>query len=380
MLDLLVIAGLAAFCFGVIPVVGAVLARASWRSFRHRFEALRAVPLATWGKAERSRPAGERFRLYGDLESVSDDDRLWVRNADITACVDMKSAQLYLLPAASADSENADRQAADYSLQRIRWKRLPFLTEGVRVFVGGDLVWHGEQPIFASTPECPCIVILYEGGDDDLLVRTIVSGRPYGEYWNALSPFGVAAGVFGELVLAAAYANRPAFSLSMAGALVAALMPLYPLLPPALPIISIQKRLWQRGRRYRSWQDLATLPLRHLDPAQTEVSLGDSWTYRLEILDDAQFRSNQESCPPLLIPDEREDSGAWHVYTARATDGKPGHPDPGVLNAVFPGPCKTMARRCARRARSLELRAVVFYALGILLNAALAFLLISSFL
>ncbi|MDR0452826.1 MAG: hypothetical protein LBH15_07260 [Treponema sp.] len=399
----------AAFWYGIVPIIGAFLVRRTWRHFRRRFEELRLRPLLDYA-AYRHGGEGE-YRFIGGFESVTDGRTLWIKGAELTVPVALTGAQTYVLPM-PPDSESgagdtglpfggegaslkpAAGKAVHESFdpgketpQRIKWEQLTSLTEGARVFVGGALVLTDDRLTFASTREKPLMVIFYDGPDRSLTVRTIRAGRRGNEYWNSLTPYALALGVFCQLVMVLVYMQRPFFQLAVIAAFAAMFLPLFPLIPPGLVFTVIYRNLWWRGRVYRACRDMVRLPLRYFSGSELRGVLpgGEEYAglgYRTL---GGELRAKVESGEiPLLIPEKEAGKNArWYVFgvPGRAGTGDtpvggkdvpPPLPSPPrdvfAPFAAVPGNPEKLARIFNRRAYILEIVSWALLLAGIGLN------------
>ncbi|MDR2900161.1 MAG: hypothetical protein LBV20_01395, partial [Treponema sp.] len=92
-------------------MIAAFFVRRNWRNFRLRFDNLRLSSLLNYKLYQEDQSRGKEFRFLGGLESITDDETLWVRNHDITIPVDLKHAHIYLLP-------NTEEERTSFSVSR----------------------------------------------------------------------------------------------------------------------------------------------------------------------------------------------------------------------------------------------------------------------
>lgn len=373
---MLVIIMIALWWYALIPVLGAFFIRRSWRRFRRRFDDLRLVPLLdyrlyTTADLERQ----PSFRFLGGFESVSDDRVLWVRSESLTVSVDLSGVQLYVLPSAENPKGNWDSEIQ--APQRIRWKDIAALAEGAQVFIGGRLCERDGKRLFCNFSDEKLIVLFYEGSDRSLTVRAIQAGRQANEYWNPLTPYSLAAGMFSQLTLFITYLPRPAYRIDALAALLAVFGPLFPLLPPALLFTAAYRRLWRRARLLRVYRDWARLPLRHVNLEASEGKLPDGQRYGWVALKELPPGEGGQR-PPLLLPERRTVGGWWYVFGSlpekmdKKSSPSPALPypeeprDPMAVYACFGGNPVELAKGYNRRAHLLELGAVLIFSAGIL--------------
>ncbi|MDR3303501.1 MAG: hypothetical protein LBS86_03730, partial [Treponema sp.] len=314
MSDLLVIALFAVFWYGLVPVIGAFITRASWRRFRRRFDALRLCPMLDYATYERySRelsPEGGRFRFIGGFESITSNQAsrtaptLWIRAHNLTIPVGLLNARIYLLPL--TEQEGREDQSTLIP-QRIRWDRVSTLTEGARVFVGGMLALRDDRLMFVATRENPLILIFYDGDDRSLTIRAIRAGRHKNEYWNRVTPYAFILGVFTQLIIALSFLARPAFRFTAVAACIALFIPLFPVVPPGVLFTVVYQRLWRRARRFRAYRDIARLPLKY---CANRLPDGERYgaSSPTALPDDA------EGHIPILIPASRRKKDGWYIF------------------------------------------------------------------
>lgn len=373
---------IAVFWYGVVPILGAFKVRATWRAFRKRFDDLRLAPILDYRSSRSPLAEGADFRFFGGFESVAD-DTLWVRGPNLTVPVDIGNTKIFLLPAAEDESpDEAEREPL-----RIRWREVSALSEGVRVFVGGRARRVAGRLRFADDKDAPLLVILYDGSERSMVYRSIRAGRQTNEYWNPVTPFALAAGIFSQLVVTLLYSTRPAFGSVISAALAAAIVPFLPLVPPGLLFLAAYKRLWTDARRLRSLRDIARLPLKHFDPGaeRRETRLPDGSRYG-EIRMDTTERGRYAGTIPDIPSIEPRSSGVvWHCYGVLigkdgddAPTGLAQPEDPSAVFAAVPGEPENLARRFSAGARIREIAAAAALMTGITLNALFMYFLIEA--
>lgn len=360
-------------------MVGAFVIRRSWRRFRRRFDDLRLVPLLDYRlytTADLERQAS--FRFLGGFESVSDDQILWVRNESLTVPVDLSGVRLYVLP--TVENFEGTWDAEIQAPQRIRWKDISALAEGAQVFIGGRLCERNGKRLFCDFPNEKLIVLFYEGSERSLTFRAIQAGRQANEYWNPLTPYSLAVGIFSQLTLFISYLPRPAYRINAITALIAVFGPLFPLLPPALLFTALYRRLWRRARLLRVYRDWVRLPLRQVDLKAAEGKLPDGERYGWVALKELPPVEGGKR-PPLILPEKRTFGGWWYVFgrfpdkqDKKSSPGPtlpyPEEPrDPMAVYACFGGNPVELAKTYNRRAHLMELGAVAIFSVGIISEA-----------
>jgi hypothetical protein len=364
------------FFYGLVPVAGAFAGRHVWRQFRRYFDDLRLRPTLDYGVYRGLQGGGGTFRFIGGFESITDGHTLWVRSETLTIPVSLRGAQTYMLPMQEQNSFSGAFDPGEEAPERIRWDRVSTLAEGVKVFVGGSLVFQDDRWIFAAAGETPLLVIFYDGPDQSLTVRAIRAGRHRNEYWNPITPYSLALGALCLIAMAGSFLSRPAFRLTAITALIAVFTPLFPLIPPGILCTVLYRRLWWRARIFRANRDLVRLPLKYLPQGEGSCRLpGGEWygVYRRDSLPE-----EARNALPLLILDEgKRKKEGWYVFGAfpgPAGDGEiPSEPkDPFATFGILPGKPETLARRYTARAYTLEIIAWLVLLAGIGLNVFFA--------
>jgi hypothetical protein len=402
---LLVILALAAFWYGVVPVIGAFFTRRAWRHFRRRFNELRLRPLLDYA-AYRHGGEGE-YRFTGGFESVTDGRTLWIKGEELTVPVALGGAQTYVLPmplesgggrpglfpdGKGVSGKSSGKKAIHENFdpgketpRRVKWEQLTSLTEGAKVFIGGSLVFTHDRLGFASTRENPLMVIFYDGPDRSLAIQAIRAGRQGNEYWNSLTPYSFALGVFSQLIMILTYIQRPVFQLTVITAFAAMFIPLFPLIPPGLVFAVFYRKLWWRARVYRAYRDMVRLPLRYFAGPGLRGVLPGGEEYaglNYQTLPE-ELRVKIESGEiPLLIPESEAGKNArWYVFgvPCRAGTGKPADKAEEALPAppqdafapyaAIPGNPEELAPLFNRKAYILEIVSWALLLAGIALNA-----------
>jgi hypothetical protein len=324
----------------------------------------------------------QEYRFLGKIESLTDTSLVWVKNEEVTVCVEVKNALIYLLPPNTAETA---------ALQRVQWNKLTVLDEGVKVFIGGSLVPEKNIKVFSSTKDRPLIIILYEGDDREFVIRTIQAGRQVNEYWNPVTPFSLTIGVFCQLYIVALYSARPAYYFTALLALIVLFGPLFPFLPPGVLCTSAYRRFWEKARYYRACRDVIRLPLYHLLPESSSGVLPDGTVYgyavysqlpsplpiNVQILPSIQTPSG--SLFHMYSPIKPEKGEQWYWFGAfPALDtSKPEMPaDPMAIYAIFPGHPVKLSEKCVRQAHHLEILAGLSLVAGILMNCCCIALLV----
>ena len=209
------------------------------------------------------------FKFSGSIESITDGHTLWVRGDDLTIPVSLLKTKCYLLP-------KHEGEGLPEAPEHMRWNRISTLTEGSKVFIGGRLKIHENRYNFVQSKENPLVVIFYSCSDTELPGTVIRAARTRNEYWNGITPASLVIGALILIYIAAFFIDRPAFRLTVIGALTACFIPVLPIFPPGFIFTSLYRRLTWDARKMRAEHDLARF---NLAPGSTE-RLADFFAFR----------------------------------------------------------------------------------------------------
>ncbi|MBU0936560.1 MAG: hypothetical protein KKI09_08210 [Spirochaetes bacterium] len=255
------------FC---IPIIGALAVRKKWRDFRALvFEAALLPRLSAETVFRNCLQDGQKaadssgrqiglFSAYGTIDAIGPESRLWLRIPDATCSVFMNSVPVYLLSGIRDETITAVDPETDV-VESLKWKSLPSIPQGARLFVAGSLVQCDGTLCFQNMPEQPLLVILHDGIDEYVLPRAIIAGRHRNEYWNSLTQVSLAIGILLiSILLTGGFSGR---SLVFVRALniTLAFTPVLVVLPPGFLLFFLYRRLWISARRYRAERDIARL-------------------------------------------------------------------------------------------------------------------------
>jgi hypothetical protein len=262
--------------YGIIPIAGALFSRYKWRRFRSRFNKLRRCTLLDY-RLYRQLPdcgnANTLFRFTGEIESITDGRTLWVRGKDMTIPVSLEKTKCFLLPIQDGEAPEAP--------EPIRWNTVCTLTEGAKVFIGGQVKMQNNRLNFCSAKEEPLMVIFYNCPDDNLPVAIISGARKHTEYWNSLTPISLIFGALALIYIAASLLGRPAFHITVISAIVAIFIPILPVFPPGFLLTFLYRRLSWNARKLRANWDLTRFGLLP-NPSQQTTSRFAFHTYVIE--------------------------------------------------------------------------------------------------
>jgi len=191
---------------------------------------------------------GGIFRFSGGIESITDGHTLWVKGEDMTIPVSLDKTKCYLLPVQEGEMPQAPEQ--------IRRNTVCTMTEGTKVFIGGQVKMQNNRLSFCSTKDETLMVIFYNCSDEDLPAGIISGARAQNDYWNNLTPASVISGALALIYMAASLLGRPAFRLTVISAIIAVFIPILPVLPPGLLFTNLYNRLIWKTRKLRAKEDL----------------------------------------------------------------------------------------------------------------------------
>jgi len=247
---LLAILFIVAFWYGLVPFAGGFLNRYKWRRFRNRYNDMRLSPLLDYRQYRQLGKEGGIFRFSGNIESITDSHTLWVRGDDLTIPVSLSKTKCFLLPIHEGDK-------LPEAPEQIRWNRVSTLTEGSKVFIGGQLETHDNRLNFVSSKEQPLVVIFYNCPDAELSSAIIRSARTRNDYWNNITPISIAIGAATLIYIAASLLGRPAFRFTVISVLISVFIPILPIFPPGFLFTVMYRRLSWNARKLRAYWDLA---------------------------------------------------------------------------------------------------------------------------
>ena len=256
-----------------VPLAGGYYIRYKWRKFRTQFVGMMLSPLLDYRRYRQADSEGKVFRFMGEIESITNTHTLWVKGKDLTIPVllepESDSHNGDLIKQKDANGNAAPVKAKCYLLpkhdgegeqdapEQIRWNRVSTLSEGIKVFAGGELKMHSNRLIFSSSKEKPLTVVFYSCPDDKLTEGIIRAARTRNEYWNSLTPISLAVGALSLIYIASMYLNRPAYFLYFICAFAAVFIPIFPFLPPGILFTVLYRRFSWYSRRQRIHSDLA---------------------------------------------------------------------------------------------------------------------------
>ncbi|GMO48706.1 MAG: hypothetical protein Ta2G_04790 [Termitinemataceae bacterium] len=222
-------------CFAILPLFGEILRRNKWHKFRKNFKYYTSMPFLNYEILRKVMNQNENslYRFSGGFDSITDDNVMWLQSeANFTVPIPLKNALIYIL--------------YDDELRSIRWNKISTLTTGAKVFAGGNLLGGGGHPV----------IIFYECSEKELEHAVLYAGRQKSEYFNPITPYSLIAGIFFLLYIAFNFYGRPAYRLTVTGAILAMFSPMFPHLPPGLLLTFLHRKLMAKANKLRLLKDL----------------------------------------------------------------------------------------------------------------------------
>jgi hypothetical protein len=389
--------------YGIIPGLGAFMIRAQWFGFRKRLTTASLLPMAdnTAKHTQKSKYLG-RFRLFGTLEAIQGDDRVWISGSDFSVAADLKKTSVYLLSSfphglPAAEKDRVEPRFPDEQPSCIPWEKIFSLPSGIQVFISGSLFAEEGRFHFKNQPTDPLLVVIFDGNKELLLERSIWSARQKNEYLNQFTPVSLVCGSLSLLLIAfllsrlidfslpAFHYYSLSFSIPTLLALTLSLFPIIYLLPPGVGLYFLYRHFWKRARYLRAERDLLKLPLRYLDMHALEKtesvgSLPDGEKYIMlrkskhQAGNDPLFRTTVpvRDCSLKTDVEKEPDFYFFGSPGGKSLLKKPDDPMGEVIS--IPGNPYRLAAACQKKAIQVGLLSAFFMFVGLVLNLTLIFL------
>lgn len=266
--------------FGLIPGIGAFFTRSRWRLFRRRVAESSLYPFLSYSDLSRRGDFLGRYRVFGQLEAIQGENRIWVNNGSFTVEADLRQAKLYFLPsfsgaARSLPVERLQEEVPDEQTALVDWNQINTLPAGTQMYIAGQLHCQEEQAVFRSQGKDPLLVVLYDGQRNTIVQRAVWGGRQKNEYWNQFTVASLLTGSFCMLLLAYIFMRSSPSRLPVLFSLSLAFFPILGVLPPGFVLYYLYRFFWKRARLLRAERDLLRLPLRYY-PESEGVEAGKS--------------------------------------------------------------------------------------------------------
>jgi hypothetical protein len=300
------------------------------------------------------------FRFTGEIESINEGSTLWVKGNDLTIPVSLEKTKCFLLPKHEGDE-------IPEAPEQIRWNRASTLTEGVKVFIGGQLKIQDNRLSFITTKETPLIVIFYNCPETELTSTIIRAARTRNDYWNSLTPISLFIGALSLIYIAYSLLNRPAFRMTVISSLVAVFVPILPIIPPGLLLTFVYRRFMWHSQKTRAYRDLTRLPLRYLRQGAENCILGTGEKYGFLKFNSLPVPEINSLIPETLKEDKKQE---WYFFGVLEKNEKMPVKsiDPFVSYGILPASIVLHSYRYAVRTYTLEVFAWIILGLGIIFN------------
>ncbi|WP_076489143.1 hypothetical protein [Alkalispirochaeta americana] len=233
----------ALFFYLLLPGAGAFWVRRRWRRFRHAVSRGASLPLLLSDTHQEG-----WYQLFGRLESLQGEDLLWLDSGAGSVGVVVEDTPLFLFPGRGRGARRPKEPP-----KAVFWHEMLALAEGTQFYVAGIARQESGQMVFRQRQGIFPLIIMYEGSPQGLLKRVIWAGRQRNEYWNAVTPGALTGGFLAQLLVA--LAALPVAPEAARFAIVLALVPLTPLMPPGAGGYYLYRKVWEEARRRRAIRD-----------------------------------------------------------------------------------------------------------------------------
>jgi hypothetical protein len=368
--------------FGLIPGIGAFFVRSRWRLFRRRIAESSLYPFLNYSDLSRTGDFLGRYRVFGHLEAIQGENRIWINNGSFTVEADLTQAKLYFLPSFSAGTrtvpiERLQEEVPDEQPALVSWNQIFSLPAGTQMFIAGQLYSEEGRAVFRSQGKDPLLVVLYDGQRNTIVQRAVWGGRQKNEYWNQFTLASLLTGAFCMVLLAYIFLRSSPSSLPVLFALSLAFFPIAGLLPPGFILYYLYRFFWKRARMLRAERDLLRLPLRYYPetealPLESSAPLptGESYlcSQDASLLIDGELIIRSASLPSVR-EGKFEDVVLFGTHTETDGQGRMQTPrDPMAELVLVMGDPAVLAQSCNRRARMFALLSAVGVFSALILN------------
>ena len=368
--------------FGLIPGIGAFFVRSRWRLFRRRVAESSLYPFLNYSDLSRTGDFLGRYRVFGHLEAIQGENRIWINNGRFTVEADLTQAKLYFLPSFSAGTrtvpiERLQEEVPDEQPALVSWNQIFSLPAGTQMLIAGQLYSEEGRAVFRSQGKDPLLVVLYDGQKNTIVQRAVWGGRQKNEYWNQFTLASLLTGAFCMVLLAYIFLRSSPSSLPVLFALSLAFFPIAGLLPPGFILYYLYRFFWKRARMLRAERDLLRLPLRYYPetealPLESSAPLptGESYlcSQDASLLIDGELIIRSASLPSVR-EGKFEDVVLFGTHTETDGQGRMQTPrDPMAELVLVMGDPAVLAQSCNRRARMFALLSAVGVFSALILN------------
>jgi hypothetical protein len=374
--------------FGLIPGIGAFFVRSRWRLFRRRIAESSLYPFLDYCDLSRTGDFLGHYRVFGQLEAIQGENRIWINNGSFTVEADLTQAKLYFLPSFSAGArtlpiERLQEEVPDEQPALVSWYQIHSLPAGTQIFLAGQLYSEEGRGVFRSQGKDSLLVVMYDGERNTIVQRAVWGGRQRNEYWNQFTLASLLTGSFCMLLLAYICLRSCPSSLPVLFALSLAFFPISGVLPPGFILYYLYRFFWKRARMLRAERDLLRLPLRYYPSAEALQSgssvplpTGESYLCSRDpyLLIDGQLIIRSASLP-WVREGKIEDVVLFGAHIETDGQGRMRTPrDPMAELVLVMGDPAVLAQSCNRRARLFALLSAVCVFSAITVNLFLLLL------
>src|SRR6056297_13468 len=386
LLHLAGILGITALFYFLIPGIGAFYIRSSWRKFRKLLADSALYPplnYAALRETEKSEDSpGRIYRFFGHLQAMQGDSEVWVSDGKVSVNAKLEHVHEYILSVGSSWNNSEFREYPVQPPRRVLWEKISSLPEYTHMFISGKIEWEQKKGVFKDSVDIPLLVIIYEGEKKNVLIRAMWSGRQKNEYWNPFTPRSPALGSFSLFIYFYVLLGFPQLLLPALIALSLSLIPVVPLLPPAVIFYYYYRTFWKRGRVLRAQRDLIRIPLIHFDKENSSLrdssvlATGEVYSMRrfdnldqiFDMADSDSLHLIQPALPKQLMEKE------YYLFSNEKLQ-RPRDPLAEIM--VVPGKPFALVEECQKRAMKYELFGLSILAIGIVLTELILFIFFS---
>ncbi len=362
----------------LIPGIGAFYIRSSWRRFRRLLTESATYPPLDYRELRSVERSARPYRMFGHLQAMQGDNTIWISSGKVSVCADLEHVPVYVLSSQSSWFESGFREYPVQPPRKVLWEKISSLPEYTNIFLSGMVEWDENRGVFRSSPAQPLLVIIYEGDAHDMLLKAAWSGRQKNEYWNPFTPGSLVLGSFSLFIYFYILQGYPQQLLPALIAISLSVVPLVPLLPPAVLAYYYYRGLWKQGRVLRAQRDLIRMPLIHFDKTNsslrqsTVLKTGERYLMRhvpsLEQLQEEVDTSSAHFIQPAL-PDRVVGNG-YYLFCNEQLQ-RPN--DPMAEFIIVPGSPFQLVAECEKRAVKYELLGLSILGFGIGITELLVF-------
>lgn len=377
------------FFYLLFPGAGALYARKQWKNFRENLIKSSLYPILDY---HRYRKKGDEdlpglYRFFGRIEAIQNENEIWLRNGNFTVTADLKDVKIYIIRSCNTASDNDDifenpgEIIVDEMPQIISWNRIFSLPENSEMMISGSLFREKGKGIFRQTETEPLIVIMFDGNKDTLLKRVVWSGRHRNEFWNYITPVSIITGAFSLFIATYTLFSGVGFEFLRIFSISLSLLPVIPLFPPGVVLFFLYRKMWKDARFIRSERDIMRLPLRYfneddfLSPEKTaEISDGVSYSFKKisgienveKICRDNNIRIRESSA-------DRCRSDVYYWFYGNQENVETQAHDPMLENLILCNNPWTSNKKCNAAARKKEIKSLLVFSAGLVINFIFTF-------